>query len=58
MIWQNQNWACYINCNEDPTNPLTIKDGQGWKFDYRLGKEPLPRFEEVTQQEQVRTSYH
>ena len=58
MYWQNQTDPSYFKSNGDPTNPLTIKDGQGWKTTPKCGKKPLPRFEDVTQKEQVRTPYH
>ena len=58
MFWQNQTSYSYYKNNGDPTNPLTIKDGQGWQTNPGCGKKPPPRFEDVTQKEQVRTPYH
>ena len=56
MYWQNQTQSSYFKYNEDRTNPLTIKNGQGWQTN-SCGKNPPPRFEDVTQQ-QVRAPYH
>ena len=58
MFWQKQTTYSYYKDNGDPTNPLTIKDGQGWLTSLDCGKKPPPRFEEVFTKEQVRTPYH
>ena len=55
VYWQNHTVPSYIKINGDPTNPPTIEYGQGWKTNF--GKKPPPRFEDATQQHQVRTPY-